>query len=31
VTKDVPANAVVAGLPAKIIRMRDRPKRMRYE
>jgi acetyltransferase-like isoleucine patch superfamily enzyme len=31
VTKDVPANAVVAGLPAKIIRMRDRPKRMRFE
>jgi acetyltransferase-like isoleucine patch superfamily enzyme len=31
VTKDVPANAVVAGLPAKIIRMRPTPKRMRYE
>jgi acetyltransferase-like isoleucine patch superfamily enzyme len=31
VTKDVPANAVVAGLPAKIIRMRDKPKRMRWE
>jgi acetyltransferase-like isoleucine patch superfamily enzyme len=30
VTKDVPANAVVAGLPAKIVRMRDRPKRMRW-
>jgi acetyltransferase-like isoleucine patch superfamily enzyme len=31
VTKDVPANAVVAGLPAKIIRMRPTPKRMRWE
>jgi len=31
VTKDVPANAVVAGLPAKIIRMRPVPKRMRFE
>jgi acetyltransferase-like isoleucine patch superfamily enzyme len=31
VTKDVPANAVVAGLPAKVIRMRKPPKRMRFE
>jgi acetyltransferase-like isoleucine patch superfamily enzyme len=31
VTKDVPANAVVAGLPAKVIRMRPAPKRMRFE
>jgi acetyltransferase-like isoleucine patch superfamily enzyme len=31
VTKDVPPNAVVAGLPAKIIRMRPTPKRMRFE
>src|SRR4051812_8883078 len=31
VTKDVPANAVVAGLPAKIIRMRPAPKQMRWE
>jgi acetyltransferase-like isoleucine patch superfamily enzyme len=26
VTKDVPANAVVAGIPARVIRMRDAPK-----
>jgi acetyltransferase-like isoleucine patch superfamily enzyme len=31
VTKDVPPNAVVAGLPAKIIRMRPTPKQMRWE
>jgi acetyltransferase-like isoleucine patch superfamily enzyme len=31
VTKDVPPNAVVAGLPAKVIRMRPAPKRMRFE
>ena len=31
VTKDVPANAVVAGLPAKVIRMRKPPKQMRWE
>ena len=31
VTKKVPANAVVGGAPAKLLRMREAPSRMRFE
>ena len=31
VTKDVPDNAVVGGVPAKVLRVRDAPRRMRYQ
>jgi acetyltransferase-like isoleucine patch superfamily enzyme len=30
VTKDVPANAVVGGVPAKVIRMREAPRELRW-
>ena len=30
VTRDVPENAVVAGSPARVVRMRDEPKRLRW-
>jgi acetyltransferase-like isoleucine patch superfamily enzyme len=31
VTKDIPANSVAVGLPARVVRKRDAPKRMRWE
>jgi acetyltransferase-like isoleucine patch superfamily enzyme len=31
ITRDVPANAVVAGVPARVLRMRERPRTLRWE
>jgi acetyltransferase-like isoleucine patch superfamily enzyme len=31
VTRDVPDNAVVAGVPARVLRMRETPRELRWE
>jgi acetyltransferase-like isoleucine patch superfamily enzyme len=31
ITRDVPANAVVAGVPARVLRMREHPRTLRWE
>jgi acetyltransferase-like isoleucine patch superfamily enzyme len=31
VTKDVPPNAIVAGVPARVVRMREEPNTLRWE
>jgi acetyltransferase-like isoleucine patch superfamily enzyme len=31
VNKDVPANAVVAGVPVRLLRMREAPRQLRWK
>jgi acetyltransferase-like isoleucine patch superfamily enzyme len=31
VTRDVPANSIVGGVPAKVLRMREAPRELRWD